>query len=472
MSEFTRQIYLLDPKELSPETIAVTFAKTSRSPESFREIAQELTEAKSADFNEKWVVGYGHASVAEHAVLHLAIENISRLAVETIQSSRLASFTEKSTRYQKWSSDAFFTPPELMDAGFITAYEDVCQMLFSTYERALQACREVTASDCPMQEGEKPSAYERRLRTIYVDTCRFLLPAASLANLGMTANARVIEHLVTKLLSHPLAEVRAVGEEIKMVAKAEIPTLVKYADRNEYIEKLPVKLSQNPSTPEVRDDKQNWCEMVDYPQNGEEKVLAAILYRYGCASYQACIARVMDMNEPEKQALASNAFSGMEKFDWPLREAEHLTYSFDVLMDQGAYYEVKRHRMMTQSPQELTCRLGYATPKLIERAGFESEYAVAMDGASIAYNVIADWNPAVAAYLVPNGFYRRALLTLNFREAFQFIQLRSAPGAHFSVRRIAQQMAEQIRKVHPLLGAYLRPCVDETWQDIEANYFA
>jgi len=80
----SRQIYLLSPKELSPETIAVAFAKTSRSPQTFREIAAGLTDEQSAQFHEKWVVGYGHASVAEHAVLHLAIENVSRLAVESI----------------------------------------------------------------------------------------------------------------------------------------------------------------------------------------------------------------------------------------------------------------------------------------------------------------------------------------------------------------------------------------------------
>ena len=61
-----RQIYLLDPQKLNPETIAVTFAKTSRSPESFREIAAELTGEKTTEFHEKWVVGYGHSSVAEH----------------------------------------------------------------------------------------------------------------------------------------------------------------------------------------------------------------------------------------------------------------------------------------------------------------------------------------------------------------------------------------------------------------------
>ena len=113
-----RTIYLLDPQVLPPETIAVTFAKTSRSPESFRQIAAELTDEKSSEFNEKWVVGYGHSSVAEHAVLHIAVENISRLAVETLESNRLASYTEKSTRYQTWDADAFLIPPELEKSSF------------------------------------------------------------------------------------------------------------------------------------------------------------------------------------------------------------------------------------------------------------------------------------------------------------------------------------------------------------------
>jgi hypothetical protein len=84
-----REIYLLSPRALSPETIAVAFAKTSRAPESFREIAAELSDETSAKFHEKWVVGYGHASVAEHAVLHFAFENVSRIAIETIEAVAL-----------------------------------------------------------------------------------------------------------------------------------------------------------------------------------------------------------------------------------------------------------------------------------------------------------------------------------------------------------------------------------------------
>jgi len=137
-----RKIYLLNPKELSPETISVTFAKTSRSPLSFSEIAEELSDEKSADFHEKWVVGYGHSSVAEHAVLHIAAENVSRLAVECIESNRLASYTEKSSRYQVWDRENFFTPDEIAGSDLGKKYEQLVYRLFDNYQAAVDSVRD------------------------------------------------------------------------------------------------------------------------------------------------------------------------------------------------------------------------------------------------------------------------------------------------------------------------------------------
>ena len=75
---YSRRVYPLDELGLTEEQIAVAFAMTSRRPEAFDEIAKQVSEEKAADFNERWVLGYGHASVAEHAVVHLAVENVSR----------------------------------------------------------------------------------------------------------------------------------------------------------------------------------------------------------------------------------------------------------------------------------------------------------------------------------------------------------------------------------------------------------
>jgi thymidylate synthase ThyX len=471
-----RDVYLLSPKQLSPETIAVTFAKTSRSPQSFREIAAELSDEKSAEFNEKWVVGYGHSSVAEHAVLHLAVENVSRLAIENLESNRLASYTEKSTRYQKWDANSFFTPPELKGHSLLPVYVDACRALFDTYRLSLEQVRKVARQHFPGRENENDAAWDRVNRSRYVDVCRFLLPAASLANVGITANARVIESAVRKMLSDPLAEVREIGAEVKQVTRAEAPTLVKYADRVEYLVEtrraLAAQAARIPDRAPTAPPATPWCNLVDCDAAGEEKVLAAALYRCGQADYPAALAYVTGLDEGARLALAADLLGRMNPHDVPLRELEYASYTFDVVMDQGAYFEVKRHRMMTQTPQRLTADLGYAVPLWMVEAGMEAQYAAAMQKAAAAYRQLAAWNPDAAAYVIPNGFRRRVLLGLNLREAYHFCSLRAAENAHFSVRRVALKMAADIFQRHPALAAYMQLPKNETWQNIEKTHFA
>ena len=467
-----RQIYLLDPREYRPETIAVAFAKTSRSPENFREIAEGLNDEKSADFHEKWVVGYGHSSVAEHAVLHMAVENVSRLAVESIESNRLASYTEKSTRYQKWSPDAFHTPAEVLQAGLESEYQEICCSLFDAYVRSLECCKRVVQKACPQNVDESEGAWERRIRSQYVDVCRFILPSASLANLGMTANARVLESSIRKMLSSPLQEVREIGEQVKRVAIQEVPTLVKYADIVPYLVEAPQLLRKDAQLlgGEPKRDS-DWCRLVDWQQDGEDRIVAAALYRASGDSYSHILSWVKQFSQEEKNRVLDHLVGKTGKFDSPLRELEHVTYTFDLVMDQGAYFEIKRHRMMTQSPQELTCNLGYAIPEMFKEAGFYDDYCGLMDKVEKKYHQMVSVLSNAAAYIVPNGFNRRVLMTLNFREAYHFCALRSTPNAHFSARRVAQRMAEEIREVHPALGQYIKVNGNETSRSVERDYF-
>jgi thymidylate synthase ThyX len=463
-----REIYLLSPRALSPETIAVAFAKTSRAPESFREIAAELSDEQSAKFHEKWVVGYGHASVAEHAVLHFAFENVSRIAVETIESSRLASYTEKSTRYQKWGQADFTIPPELDGHPLRDEFIETVRFLFSTYAESLDPLKNLILSRSPRRDSENNEAYDRRIRSQYVDKCRFILPATANANVGMTANARVIELVIRKMLSHPLAEVRQIGEKMKEVAKAETPTLVKYADTVPYVVETSRELNDRQF--EIVNRKSDWCTLIDYDKDGEKKVLAAALYRFNEMPFADALAYVKSVKKKERAELADTLLKRLGKFDTPLRELEYSTYTFDLIMDQGAYAEFKRHRMMTQTPQRLTTRLGYAIPLLVTEAGFGSKYEAAMEFAVKMYEKLVEFNPDVAQYIVPNGFNRRVLAQFNLREAFAFCQLRSASNAHFSIRRVAQKMYEEMARVHPLLTKYMK-LHDETWQGVEENYF-
>ena len=463
------RIYILDSQKYSPETIAVAFAKTSRSPEAFDEIASNLNEQKSSEFNEKWVVGYGHSSVAEHAVLHIALENISRLAVENLESNRLASYTEKSTRYQTWEAGAYFTPPELDGTGVFNEYQHLCDQLFSFYAMLIPRVSEVIARDCIKNPDETESAWKRRVHSTAVDACRFVLPAASLANVGMTINARTLEHALCKMLSSNLEEVRQMGVDVREVALKCVPTLVKYANANPYpatVEALAKKLDVPPLA--VSED---WCQLTSYSSDLQNKILAAVLYRSSNNDYAQCSLAVEQLPQAQKNDLIKTLFSARDRFTAPLRELEHSAFTFDITADQGAWYEVKRHRMLTLTTQSFTPALGFTLPKVIDQAGCRKEYEELMNNCAQLYPKLEYVSAGVGSYILPNAFKRRFLITTNLRSAIHFINLRSAPNAHFSVRRLATRMAEQLQQVMPDFSPYLFNDTGEDWRTIEDQFF-
>jgi thymidylate synthase ThyX len=247
---------------------------------------------------------------------------------------------------------------------------------------------------------------------------------------------------------------------------------VKYAEPVEYLIETSKELSALTPFPlslgEGRGVR-NWCTLVDYDSKGQERILASALYRFGNVGYSEALDMVK--SAPDVAAIADALLKRLDRFDIPLRELEHSSYTFDLLMDQGAYAEFKRHRMMTQTPQRLTCALGYAVPRRFMEAGFENDYRQAMDAAGALWQKLAAWNTDVAQYVVPNGYNRRVLATFNLREAFAFCQLRAAVNAHFSIRRVAQRVSEEISRVHPLLAKYMN-LQDEKWQRIEGEYFS
>jgi len=441
-------------KELPEEVTAVAFAKTSRSPEPFDKIAAELNAEASSKFHEKWVVGYGHSSVAEHAVAHLAAENISRLAVESIESNRLGSYTEKSTRYQQLDKGHTHLPEELRGTPLERDYNEALNSLFSTYEKSISALIDYYSSQSKPEPGRE-KAHEIKLKTMAMDSARFLLPNSTLANVGITMNARVLEYALIKMLSSPLAEVRKAGAMLRDAGTEVLPTLLKRAEENPALvdfQNETRKQFQQFSSPvgsrRVR--------LISYDKDALENVSAAILYRWSGLSYEDALKHVKSSKPSSPMDILKSITARFPEGLKPVRELEHVTYTFDLLMDQGAYYEFKRHRMLTISVQEPTVSLGYRIPEDIEKCGMKKDFAGAMAAASECFIKIEKSHPFAAGYIATNAHYRRVLATMNLRELATFIKLRSAPFAHFTIRELALEMMEELRKVHPEFAEFIR----------------
>ena len=471
-------IYAL--KNLPPEVVSVLFAYVSRSPASFRDNLLKLlksgellptatfteatdyfsaAEEKASRFHEKWVVGFGHSSVAEHAVCPVALENVSILASKAIEDSRLAAFTEKSTRYQLFDRSKYYKPEKIMSSGFAEEYEKVMNSLFDFYTDSTPKMLEFVKSVHPKPNEMSERFYESLSKARACDVLRYALPAATLTNIGMTANARELEHIIVKLASSPLAELNEISVALKRECSKVLPTLLKAAGKNDYLSHAETRMLSLAESFALKPKNKKSVELVFSDSNAEAKIVAAVLYRFSQNSFKQCLELAGAMSAEEKQSVLDKFTEGIENNQLP-REFEHSYFSFDVLVDFGAFRDIQRHRMCTQTTQLLTTDHGYETPKELIDCGLQKEFDKAMRSAKTLFDSMREKMPFEAQYCVPLAYRKRVLFTWNLRELFHFIKLRSGKAGHESYRKIAQLCYKELKEKHPLLAKYLKVDLD------------
>jgi thymidylate synthase ThyX len=473
-------------KNLPEEVVAYLFARYSRSRLSLRDDLRNMIEAedlgaligpgspddpaaavsalqeRARAFAEKYVLGYGHSSVAEHGVVHLALEDISIIASKLIEDARLASYTEKSTRYVAFDPTKVYYPANVMaNANLADAYTQTVQGLLEAYTGWTEDFVAQIKARTPRSEKQSERAYEAASRATAFDLLRYLLPTATHTNVGLTLNARALAHLITKLLSQPLDEGRALGERIKAEAQQVVPTLLKYADPNAYraetseaVAALAAELlGEGPVAGEV-----SAVSLLFADPDAEDRLVAAILYGASQMPMEALLARVKTWDQGAKERVVDEYLSRRGKHDAPGRALERLSCTVEMTMDYGAYRDVQRHRMATQTTQGLTPALGFERPREFETFGYAAQYDNLMAQSAAMYARLCDAGfVREAAYVLPLATRIRVLFTWNLREVTHFVELRSARQGHPSYRKIAQEVYHAVAESYPLIARYMRP---------------
>jgi thymidylate synthase ThyX len=474
-------------RNLPEEVVAVLFAYYSRSAGGLRDNLGKLVASgdvavpegtsptdghesardRAREFHEKWVVGYGHSSVAEHAIVHLAVEGVSILASKVIEDARLASFTEKSTRYVVFDEDRYYTPPCLADS---TVYASTCRFLLGTYARLMPLVIEQIRERRPKGERQSVRGWETACKAAACDILRYLLPTATRTNIGVTANARTLEHLLSKMLSNPLEECRQIGTAMKCQAQTIVPTLIKYAAPNDYLAQLPAATAscftphngdplEAPFEPEVR--------LVSGPAEADIDLVSALLYEHGNRDWGTVRDSVAAMTPEARAALLRRVLADPEsggirgKHDQPPRALEHLTYTFELVLDFGAYRDIQRHRMVSQTRQDLGTHLGFSMPPELREFGHDGAFHECMQRAAEAYATISTEHPVEAQYVLPMAYRVRMLFTWNLRELHHFISLRSGKQGHASYRKVAQAVWREVNAHNPLIAEFIRVDMNE-----------
>ena len=426
---------------------------------------------RARDFFAKWLAAYGDDSIAQMAGAHIFFENVSQVAVKTLEDFRIG-FTplEKSTRYVAFDKKVggrwlCYLEGDLLKSKFGPVYKNHMNMLFVRYANSFPKLFNRFKKIYPKEKDQSERAYASTINAKTCDVLRVYLPASTLTNVGFFGVGQAFEYVITKCLASPLSEVRDLVRAAQKELNFVIPSMVGRATSKrgrEYqayvrstekdLEKISRKVSEvSKVSKEVRP-----VELVEWDWDAEDRIVASLLYKYSTAGYQRIKDKVSKMTAEQKLLIIKKAIGRRKVRQHRLiRAFENTYYKFDIVANFGAYRDLHRHRMLTQERQRLTTELGYDMPDEL-KGKMAKDYIDAAQKIDKLYRKVSEDMPDQAQYVVMLGNKMRWYQWENLRELAWEAELRTGPQGHPDYRKIEQEKVRQVKKIHPALARALK----------------
>jgi len=365
----------------------------------------------------------------------------SRLAIEAIESHRLASYTEKSQRYIRIGED-FIVPNEVLAAGLEGPFRVFMGKCFEHYRNL---CRGLVAAGV-----QERAAYE---------DARYCLPLAVTGQLGMTVNARSLEYMVLSLLAHPLAECQDIGAQLLRAGLRVVPSLMRvtrpgpyHLERGKDVDNAVMRLWSTPGPGPVSTSD---VTLVRFTPDGDIAVLAALAQpALGCSHAQA-VAMVSALTKEGRLSLYRTATASLGPHDALPRELEHATLTYDMVMSAAAFAQFKRHRMTSLSSMPYDPGLDITVPPSLVAANLSGRLLAAASDAFAMWQALGGTRSPAATYALLNAHRRRVLVTLNLRELHHMSRLREDAAAQWDIRGLVSAMTRLAREAFPVCASTL-----------------
>ena len=442
---------------ISPEPIAAAYARISRSPKNVAQLRDDARKnvGKARKSNQAIVFDMGHSSIAEHAVFNFDLEGVSRLAIEEVEHSRLASFTERSQRYVLLDED-YLVPDEVVnDRKLVPSFNELVRSLFEDYRSLYELLLEHHVAEAG---GRGTGRGRRDLETKAKEDARYVLPLATTGQVGMTINARSLAGMARRLKAAPLAEARNLGMKLEQLARRVAPSLVRYTEPTpaqeswvRWEEELREANSRQPAHDVAAGTLRPHARLVWGPQDGDAILEAGLLSAAA--------------GTPFSSQGRSELPAGKHPFDEYFQTAtphtpaprlfELVDLIFQVTCSACCFGQLKRHRMATILSGPYDARWGVVVPPAVQEAGGAGIYLAAVLRAEKVARNLRDVDKAAAQYALTNGHARSVILKTNLRALYHFSRLRMDGHAQWEIRDLAEQMCRQAQDLLPRSGRYL-----------------
>ena len=462
--------------EINPMTVAAAMARLSRRGDDMRTILTDEfknSDDKSSDLLSRVISAYGDDSVQQLVGQHIVIENASNLLTKKLEWGRLAAYLEQSTRYifydKKDSKGRYkYYVPKNLKSNVRKKYIEINNKIFDNYSVIVHKLSDYLIENSNTPTSDRNLAWRNSIKAQACDSARLVLPVSTKSTVGIYASGQALESLIMHLMSDRLTEANVTGQKILDESRKIIPAFLERAD---IPERGGATIAYNANTqkslrrltkkllPKAYSAESKPVVMSDVWPHNEFDLIPDMLYEYSSLSLQEIRHEVSAWSFEKKQKVF-NSYIG-ERFNRrhkPGRAIEKAHYSWDILCDYGIFRDLQRHRIVDDLAwQDLTPRYGYEYPEIIDQAGLSNEFEECFDYSLELFSLMQEaGNYLEAQYATLMGHRMRWKVTMNAREMFHFIELRTSPQGHTGYRKIANQMHELLSEHHPMIGEAMK----------------
>lgn len=408
-----------------PERICAAAARLSTTEGSAEEIylGTERSNIRGLIRN---VMGLGHQSVAEHASFSIAFENVSVFFEQFLIEFRLAAYTVKSRRYVDYGKMGWLRPDFRFkeagnDSDLNKRYDDLMAFLFAAYSR-------LTALGIPKEDA------------------RFILPYSFRSHIYCTMNARELLHFLKHAIQgrgRRYPEIRKVG-------------LALWQDVNKIFPDVFDSLDPEAALSEGKEAVLSSLPRFTDENRGEEVRLLASTPDAGRLVAESFLMGEGFGSEAAKALLEKNPHLQKDLiravlWDSRPRELEQVNYTFHIpKISLAGLTHLARHRIQNLMVPDFS-RFGKRgklvmpqsvaqNPEALSLYGEAEEKTLALATAFHSSGLVQE----DGVYFMLAGNTIDVLTTMNARQLYHFLRLRTCFRAQWEIRDIALKIRKDL----------------------------
>ncbi|MBE3578838.1 MAG: FAD-dependent thymidylate synthase [Caldanaerobacter subterraneus] len=427
-------------------------------------IPMEKAIEKAREFHEKWVEKFGHSSIAEQHLMHLCVEDVSRLLSGDIElMNRRPAFIEWSQRYQKPTREKIVIPPELEKEPVLKEkFLKVWNATYDAYEKLVKVLTEYLRRVEEKKESETEEKFLNRIEKIAFEDARYALILATRTSFAVALNALDLQDIVRKLFAHPTEEARVLAKRIVEQGEKIAPSTLRHLTPTPYQMKARERLKD--ISEKILGDKRAISSddvvLLDYTGKGTDfspvdTVVAHILFTYSGKEFVEVKEKVKAMKEEEKEKVIKTAVEEIGEFDHLIDAFKSVRFKFQLKISEANWHQLLRHRTIIFDWTEPTVENGFVIPPNVVKAGAEDILIGALKTSEELFYELKEKMPEVSPYVVTNAHKRLVVMNADLWAFDHFANLRCTKEAQWDIRETSFKMLGLIREVAPQLAFFM-----------------